>query len=329
MKRVLITGITGFVGSHMADFLLEKIPNVQIYGIKRWRSRTENVKHLLTNKQVHFIECDLTDRGSLQRAIDISKPDIVWHFAAQSFPGASFKEPVMTLNTNIIGTTNLLDEIRIAKEKEVCDPVIISVSSSEVYGMALKDEIPINEQNPIRAANPYSISKVGHDLMSQYYHKAFGLKVIITRMFSHEGARRGKEFAVSSFANQIVDLERKENGPYEIKVGNLNSVRTYTHIKDAIMAYWLAYEKGTVGEIYNIGTNFTCTVGEALEMLIKFSTIDREDFNVIVDPARVRPTDITLQVPDWSKFNKHTGWKPTLQTEDICKDLLDYWRGEK
>ena len=160
MKRVLITGITGFVGSHMADFLLEKIPNVQIYGIKRWRSRTENVKHLLTNKQVHFIECDLTDRGSLQRAIDISKPDIVWHFAAQSFPGASFKEPVMTLNTNIIGTTNLLDEIRIAKEKEVCDPVIISVSSSEVYGMALKDEIPINEQNPIRAANPYSILKL-------------------------------------------------------------------------------------------------------------------------------------------------------------------------
>ena len=332
MKRVLITGITGFVGSHMADYILNKVPDVKIYGIKRWRSREENISHLLDNKQVTFLEADLTDRGSLSRAIKTAKPDAVYHFAAQRFPGASFKSPVMTLTTNIIGTTNLLEEIKIARDSGICDPKIVSVSSSEVYGMAKEDEIPINETNPIRAANPYSISKVGHDLMSQYYHKAYGLNIVITRMFSHEGSRRGKEFAVSSFANQIAMIEKidKETEglkkPHRISVGNLDSVRTYTHIEDAIKAYWLAYEKGKSGEAYNIGSDFTCTIGDVLEDLMQRSVLDREDFEVYVDSERLRPTDITLQVPDWSKFREDTGWNPVLQIGEINQDLLDYWR---
>jgi GDP-mannose 4,6-dehydratase len=331
MKRVLITGITGFVGSHMADHILKNVPDVKIYGIKRWRSRDENILHLLDNKQVTFLEADLTDRGSLSRAIKQARPDTVYHFAAQSFPGASFKSPIMTLATNILGTTNLLEELKIAIDRDICEPKIVSVSSSEVYGMAKEGEIPINEDNRIRAANPYSISKVGHDLMSQYYHKAYGMNIVITRMFSHEGARRGKEFAVSSFANQIAMIEKnRENGlkpPYVISVGNLDSVRTYTHIKDAINAYWLAYEKGKSGEVYNIGSNFTCTIGEVLEDLMERSVIDRKDFEVFVDSERLRPTDITLQVPDWSKFKEHTGWNPVLQIGEINQDLLDYWRG--
>ena len=332
MKRVLITGITGFVGSHMADFIL-KTTDAKVYGIKRWRSRDENISHLLTNKRVTFIEADLTDRGSLNRAIKMAKPDCVYHFAAQSFPGASFKLPAMTLTTNIIGTTNLLEEILIARDAGICDPKIVSVSSSEVYGMAKKDEIPINEHNKMRAANPYSISKVGHDLMSQYYHKAYGLNIVITRMFSHEGSRRGKEFAVSSFANQIATIEKidKESqglkAPYRISVGNLDSVRTYTHIEDAIKAYWLAYEKGKSGEAYNIGSDFTCTIGEVLEDLMDRSVIDRKDFEIYVDSERLRPTDITLQVPDWSKFKEDTGWIPVLQIGKINQDLLEYWRG--
>jgi len=331
MKRVLITGITGFVGSHMADHILKNVPDVKIYGIKRWRSRDENILHLLDNKQVTFLEADLTDRGSLSRAIKRAKPDVVYHFAAQSFPGASFKSPIMTLATNILGTTNLLEELKIAIDRGMCEPKIVSVSSSEVYGMAKEDEIPINEDNRIRAANPYSISKVGHDLMSQYYNKAYGMNIVITRMFSHEGARRGKEFAVSSFANQIAMIEKnRDKGlepPYVISVGNLDSVRTYTHIKDAINAYWLAYEKGKSGEVYNIGSNFTCTIGEVLEDLMERSVIDRKDFEVFVDSERLRPTDITLQVPDWSKFKEHTGWNPVLQIGEINQDLLDYWRG--
>jgi len=180
--RVLITGITGFVGSHMADYLLKR-DGIEIYATRRWRSRDDNIKHFYGEDRVKFIETDLTDRGSLHRAIELSKPDVVYHFAAQSFPESSFLTPVMTLTTNVIGTTNLMEELRIAKDRGVCDPVIVSVSSSEVYGNPNEDEVPITENNPIRAANPYSISKVGHDLMSQYYNKAFGVKIIITRMF--------------------------------------------------------------------------------------------------------------------------------------------------
>jgi GDP-mannose 4,6-dehydratase len=328
--RVLITGITGFVGSHMADYLLKNIPDIQIYGVRKWRSRYDNVLQLYDLPNVTFIEGDLTDRSSLGRAIQMSKPDVVYHFAAQSFPESSFVTPTLTLTTNVIGTTNLMEELRVAKDNGVCDPIIISVSSSEVYGNPTEDEIPIKETNSIRAANPYSISKVGHDLMSQYYHKAYGLKVIITRMFSHEGARRGKIFALSWFAYQIVQHEKKkdfgkEGSWYEIYHGNLDSVRTYNHIDDAVYAYWLAIDNCEYGEVYNIGGDYTCTVGDALDMLISKSK-KPDVFIKLVDPNRIRPTDITLQIPDSSKFREKTGWKPTKGLEEICDDLLNHWR---
>jgi len=328
--RILITGITGFVGSHMVDYLLKNVPGVKVFATRRWRSRDDNIKHFYGDDRVKFIETDLTDRGSLHGAIELSRPDVVYHFAAQSFPETSFITPVMTLTTNVIGTTNLMEELRIAKDNGICDPVIVSVSSSEVYGNALKDEVPIKETNPIRAANPYSISKVGHDLMSQYYHKAYGLKVIVTRMFSHEGARRGKQFALSSFAHQIVQYEKKkdfgkEGSWYEIYHGNLDSVRTYNHIEDAVHAYWLAIEHCDYGEMYNIGGDYTCTVGDALDMLISKSK-KPDMFIKLVAPDRIRPTDITLQIPDSTKFREKTGWKPTKGLEEICDDLLNYWR---
>jgi GDP-mannose 4,6-dehydratase len=322
--RILITGITGFVGSHMVDYLLKNVPGVKVFATRRWRSRDDNIKHFYGDDRVKFIEADLTDRGSLANAIKISKPDVVYHFAAQSFPETSFLTPVMTLTTNVIGTTNLMEEFRIAKDNDVCDPVIVSVSSSEVYGNALKDEVPITERNPIRAANPYSISKVGHDLMSQYYHNAYGLKVIVTRMFSHEGARRGKQFALSSFAHQIV-MSENGYGDYGVRHGNLESVRTYKHIEDAVHAYWLAIEHCDYGEMYNIGGDYTCTVGDALDMLISKSE-NPDAFWKQIDESRVRPTDITLQIPDSSKFREKTGWKPTKGLEEICEDLLNYWR---
>lgn len=329
-NSILLTGITGFVGSHMADYIL-KNTDATIYAIRRWRSDDRNIKHLYGNYRVIFIEGDLLDRGSLSNALEQSKPDIVFHFAAQSYPMASFKSPIHTLTTNIIGTTNFLDELRIAKERKLCDPVIISISSSEVYGNPSKDEVPIKETNMIRAANPYSISKVGHDLMSQYYHKAFGLKIIITRMFSHEGSRRGKIFALSNFAYQIVNLEKTQaskDGMYEIKVGNLNSIRTYSHIDDAVKAYWLAATKGVVGEIYNIGGNHTCSVGDALDMLLGKSLISKDKFKIVIDPRKIRPTDITLQIPDCSKFKNQTGWGSIKSLSEICDDLLEYWRNQ-
>ncbi len=328
--RVLITGITGFVGSHMADHLLENVPDVKIFATRRWRSKEENIKHLFGNEQVILEECDLLDRGSLARIIHISKPDLVYHFAAQSFPESSFLTPVSTLTTNIIGTTNLMEELRIAKDRGICDPVILSCSSSEVYGIPNEDEVPITENNSIRPANPYSISKVGHDLMSQYYHRAYDMKIIISRMFSHEGKRRGKRFALSSFAHQIVQHEKKkdfgkEGSWYKIYHGNLDSVRTYNHIDDAVQAYWLAVSKCDYGEVYNVGGDETCSIGDALDRLILKSK-NPDVFIKLQDPKRIRPTDITLQIPDSTKFREKTGWKPTKGLDEICDDLLSYWR---
>jgi GDP-mannose 4,6-dehydratase len=335
--NILITGGTGFVGSHMIDFLLKTVPDVKIFASRRWRSRIDNIMHLFGDFRVVFIEADLTDRGSLQNLIKIAQPDYVFHFAAQSFPKSSFLTPVYTLTTNVIGTTNLLEELRLAKEYSGIDPIIVSVSSSEVYGMPKPEEVPMKESNPFRAANPYSISKVSHDLLSQYYCQAFGLKVIITRMFSHEGARRGKLFALSSFASQIVNHEfsyfndpgnsHSDRWPvFQIKVGNLDSIRTYAHIDDAIEAYWLCATKGKIGEVYNIGGKETCTVREALEKLLEKSIVPRGAFEIVVDPDLIRPTDITLQIPDCTKFKKQTGWEPKKGLSEIVDDLLNYWR---
>ena len=314
--NTFITGITGFVGSHMADYVL-KHTNDHVYGFKRWMEDTKNISHLEDNPRVTIYGGDLVDYASVDRAIRLSKPDKVFHFAAQSFPETSFRQPVITLHTNVIGTTHLFESI---KTNEL-DPIIVSVSTSEVYGNPTKDEIPIKETNPIRAASPYSISKVGHDLMSQYYYNAYGMKIITTRMFSHEGARRGKEFAVSSFAHQIAKGEK--NGNYVVKHGNLDSVRTYSHIDDAIEAYWLCSESDKYGEVYNIGGTETCKVGDALDALISKSD---KDFVKVLDEKRMRPTDITLQIPSTEKFRKDFDWKPKKTMNDIWEDLLNYWR---
>jgi GDP-mannose 4,6-dehydratase len=319
--NILITGGTGFVGSHMIDYILEYAikPNQKIYCTKRWMEDTKNLDHI-DDDRLEFIDCDLLDSLSIKRAVDISKPSKIFHFAAQSFPEVSFKIPIITLQTNTVGTTHLLEAI---KESDY-DPVIVSVSTSEVYGMPEEDEVPIKETNPIRAANPYSISKVGHDLMSQYYYKAYGMKIIITRMFSHEGARRGKQFALSSFAYQVVQNE-KGKGDGFIRHGNLESTRTYAHIDDAINAYWVCSNSNKFGEVYNIGGSETCTVGDALDKLIDMST--KKDLKKKLDEDRVRPTDITLQIPDTTKFRHEFAWTPMKNLTNVCEDLLNYWRG--
>jgi GDP-mannose 4,6-dehydratase len=320
MNDILVTGGTGFVGSHMIDYILKYAirPEQKIYCTKRWLEDTKNVDHI-DDKRFQFIDCDFNDAPSVYRAIEISKPEKVFHFAAQSFPEVSFHTPSVTLSTNTLGTTYLLEAIR----NSDCDPVIVSVSTSEVYGMPEEDEVPIKETNPIRAANPYSISKVGHDLMSQYYHKAYGMKIITTRMFSHEGARRGKEFALSSFARQIAKAE-KLVGEQFIYHGNLDSTRTYAHIDDAISAYWVCSNSQKFGEVYNIGGDQTCTVGEALDKLISMST--KKDLTKKLDKDRLRPTDITLQIPDTTKFRHEFAWTPMKNLTNVCEDLLDYWR---
>ena len=323
-KRVLITGITGMVGSHLTDLILRKT-NWEIYGLCRWRSPLDNIEHLLhwankKNSRIKFISADLNDYSSLIYALKKSKPNYVFHLAAQSFPKSSFEEANSTFNTNFIGTYNLLNAIKFLK----LNPFIHVCSSSEVFGKVKKENLPINENCNYHPASPYAISKVGTDMVGKYFFEAFNLKVLTTRMFTHTGPRRGDVFAESSFAKQIAMIEAKKIKPV-VKVGNLKSLRTFADVRDAVNAYYLLLTKNPKpGEIYNIGGNYSCTVGEMLKYLISLSTSKK--IKIITDRARLRPIDADLQIPDTTKFYKATGWRPKITFKQTMQDLLNYWR---
>jgi GDP-mannose 4,6-dehydratase len=324
--RVLVTGVTGFVGSHLADYIVEHHPDVEIFGLKRWRSPMENVVHL--GGKIVLYDCDLRDLSSIIAILSKIRPDIVFHLAAQSYVPTSYTAPVDTLMTNVIGTANLLDAIRISE----IDPVIHVCSSSEVYGQVKPDEVPIKESNPLRPASPYAVSKVAEDMLGWQYFTAWGLKTIRTRMFTHTGPRRGEVFVVSSFAKQIASIEARLQEP-NIWAGNLDSVRTFLDVRDAVRAYWVMIEKyfeGKVpaGEVYNIGGATTMKVGEMLNKLLELSPI-KEKISIKVDKQRLRPADVTLQIPCVDKFKAATGWEPLIPFEQTLQDLLDYWRDKQ
>lgn len=330
--RALITGITGMVGSHLCDYLLENT-DWEIYGVCRWRSPLDNVEHLLekvNNKDRVFFEyADLNDQVSLISVIQSVKPEYVFHLAAQSYPVTSFTAPIDTLNTNVLGTCRLLESIRIAMEQDDnYKPVVHVCASSEVFGKIPSDKKPeegINEECPFHPASPYAISKVGTDLLGRYYAEAYGMTVMTTRMFTHTGPRRGDVFHESTFAKQIAMIEAGIIEP-EVKVGNLKSLRTYADVRDAVRAYYMLVTVNPIaGEYYNIGGSYTCEVGDTLDTLISLSTA-RDKIKVITDPERLRPIDADLQVPDCRKFKEHTGWEPQISYEKTMEDLLEYWR---
>lgn len=314
--NILITGITGMVGSHLADYILERHPEHRVHGLIRWRSPLDNIAGVLNRLSLH--QGDLRDLNSLVVVLKAVRPDWIFHLAAQSYVPYSFVAPADTLQTNVIGATNLLDAIRITG----VDPKVHICSSSEVYGQVLPEEVPIKETNPLRPASPYAVSKVGEDLISLQYFLSYGLKTVRTRMFTHTGPRRGDVFAESWFAKQIAEIESGAR-PNPVKVGNLASVRTIADVRDAVHAYWLLMEQCPPGEVYNIGGNRTMTVGEVLDILKTYSTcsITHE-----VDPSLLRPSDVTLQIPDSSKFVAATGWRPAIPPEQTLADLLDYHR---
>ena len=270
--------------------------------------------------RIGLIYGDLNDFPSLINAVEESRPDYVFHLAAQSYPQTSFVAPLETLETNILGTAKLLEAIN----KSSYEPVIHVCASSEVFGRVPKEFLPINEEVTFHPASPYAISKVGTDLVGRYYAEAYGLTVMTTRMFTHTGPRRGDVFAESTFAKQIAMIEAGMLPPV-IKVGNLDSLRTWSDVRDAVKAYYLLVTKNpTAGEYYNIGGTFSCTVKDMLDYLIAQSTV--EDIKVETDPERLRPIDADLQVPDTRKFTSHTGWTPEIPFEKTMNDLLNYWR---
>ncbi len=325
-KKILITGITGMVGSHLADYILEK-SDYEIVGICRWRSPTDNISHLLekaNKKERLFLEyADLNDLFSLQTVFKNHKFDFVSHLAAQSFPQTSFLAPVDTYHTNIIGTENLLRAIHTSSSKyakvHVC-------SSSEVFGRVPKEFVPINEDCRFHPASPYAISKVGTDLIGQFYAESYKMKTFITRMFTHTGPRRGDIFAESTFAKQIAMIEHELIEPI-VKVGNLDSMRTFADVRDAVKAYFMLLESNEIppGETFNIGGNFSCKVGDMLDFLIKSSSSNKK-IVIQKDPKRIRPIDADLQVPDLKKFRENINWEPEYSFEETMTDLLNYWR---
>ena len=318
-KKVLITGITGFVGSHLAEYIVAfKDKDIHIYGARRWRSPTENIDSIIDKIELYY--CELLDFKSTFELIRKIKPDIIFHLAAQSYVMTSFNAPVNTIETNVCGTINLLEAIRYSK----IDPVIHICSSSEVYGQVRQNEIPIKETQPFRPASPYAVSKVAEDMIAYQYFLSYGLKTIRTRMFTHTGPRRGDVFASSSFARQIARIEKGLQKPI-LHVGNLNSVRTFSDVRDAVRAYWLLVNKCTPGEVYNVGGQTTMTIGEMLDILL--SMTDKK-IKIKVEPYLLRPSDVTLQIPDISKFKKQTNWKPKIRLETTLKDLLNYWRNK-
>ncbi|TRZ96032.1 SDR family oxidoreductase [bacterium] len=321
INKVLITGITGFVGSHLADYILSDFSGIEILGLLRWRSPKDNIKHIFN--KIKLCYGDLLDLPSLKAVLADNKPDVVFHLAAQSYVDFSFRAPIVTLESNVIGTANLLEVIRDLKLNSGYDPVVHICSSSEVYGQVKEGEVPINENNPLRPASPYAVSKVGEDMLAYQYWLSWKVKTIRTRMFTHTGPRRGEVFAESSFAKQIATIEARLAPPV-VKVGNLDSIRTFLDVRDAVKAYWLLVNKCSPGEVYNIGGVETMTVGEMLNKLLKLS--NNKNIAVEIDPCRLRPSDVTLQIPCIDKFVKVTGWKPEIKFDKTLEDTLNYWR---
>jgi len=313
--KCLITGITGFAGSHLAEYLLSR-GDCEVHGTMRWRSRMENIIQLGNRITTHT--CDIRDATAMYELIRDLRPDRVYHLAAQSFVPISWVAPAETLTTNIIGQTNLFEAIRAVN----CPTRVQLACSSEEYGMVRPEETPIKETNPLRPLSPYAVSKVAQDLMGYQYHQSYNMHIVRTRGFNHTGPRRGDVFVTSNFARQIAEIEKGRHEPV-IYVGNLNAVRDFTDVRDTVVAYYLALEKGKPGDVYNVATGKGYKISEMLDILLGFSKVKIQTRQ---DPKRMRPSDVELLLGDATKLRTETGWEPKYRFEQTMKDLLEYWR---
>ncbi|WP_199621764.1 GDP-mannose 4,6-dehydratase [Paenibacillus alkalitolerans] len=316
MAKALITGITGFAGSHLAEWILNNKKDVEVYGTYRLRSRMDHILHILND--IKTVECELKDSHSVDEMINAVKPDIIFHLAAQSFVPTSWNSPAETLLVNQIGQVNLFEAVL----KYGLDCTIQIACSSEEYGHVYPNEVPITEDNPLRPLSPYAVSKVGQDFLGYQYFKSYGLKVIRTRTFNHTGPRRGEAFVTSNFAKQIAEIEKGRKAPI-LYVGNLQAKRDFTDVRDVVRAYWLAVERGIPGEVYNIASGTTYSIQEMLEKLLRLSPAK---IKIQQDQSRMRPSDVEILLGDFDKFHRQTGWKPEIPFEQTLQDLLDYWR---
>ncbi len=338
--RVLITGITGFAGSHLAEYILANHPDVALYGTYRWRSRMESLEELSDQGKIDLIEgryptgaglrddthrgrvtllhCELTDAGAVEKLISSVQPQRIFHLAAQSFVQSSFDEPAATFRINVESQLNILEAIR-RHDTQIRMHI---AGSSEEYGLVHPDEVPMKETNPLRPLSPYAVSKVAQDKLAYQYFKSYGLHLVVTRGFNHTGPRRGIIFSTSTFARQIALIEAGKHEPV-ILHGDLTSKRDWTDVRDMVRAYWLALEKGEAGEVYNVGRGKCWSIREMLDILLTHS---KTKIRTQEDPARLRPSDVKILWADTAKFQRATGWEPVIPFEQTLADLLEYWR---
>ena len=315
---MLITGISGFVGQHLATYLLGNHPEVEVFGLRRWRSTLPAA--LATSPSVHVVDGDLLDAPSLVRALQASSPEAVLHLAASSSVAGSWDTPAEMMQVNVLGTLNLLEAVR----QLGLDPVVVLACSAEAYGMVGEDELPIRESQPFRPVSPYAVSKAAVDLLGDQYFRAFHLRTVRARFFNHCGPGQPARFVVSSLARQVAEVEAGTREP-AIRTGDIEVRRDFVDVRDAARAYWLAATHGRAGEAYNVAGGHARAIREVLDGLLALSG---KAASVATDPARLRPAELRVLEGDASRFCADTGWRPEIPFERTLADTLSYWRSK-
>ena len=314
-ETILVTGGNGSGGSYLIEYIVNNHPEVSVHVTNRWHSTTSQHNLAGVKDKINVHECDLNDMASIIRIMRIIKPTKIFNLASHANVRVCFDTPIAVLQNNIFSTANLLEAIRL----ECPQTIFHHCSTSEVYGNPVTG--PITEDFPVAPVNPYAVSKLTQEALCYAYFKSWGLKVINTRMFAYINPRRREIFS-TAFAQQVVDIE---NGKLDVlHHGNLDSIRTLIDVRDAMETYWIACDKCEHGVNYNIGGKDTTSVGEFLEILKSKSKVKIKSYQ---DPALLRPTDVTNQVPDITRFEAATHWKPRYSLEESVEFLLEHCRG--
>lgn len=314
--RVLITGITGFVGSHLAEYLLSAHPEVEVFGLRRWRSVSGELEALY--EKVRMVDGDLLDPSSLQRALSASRPDMVFHLAASSSVASSWDTPAEMLQVNALGSLHLLEAIR---QLDLDAPVVLA-GSAECYGAVPATALPVKESQPFAPISPYAVSKATVDMLAFQYFQTFRLRTVRLRLFNHFGPRQSERFVISALARQIAFIEAEMRSS-QLHVGNLEARRDFVDVRDVVRAYWLAATVGEAGAAYNVASGVSRSIREVLDQLL---VLTEAVVDVVFDPGRLRPADIPELVGDAGEFRRVTGWAPGIAFEQSLYDCLAYWR---
>lgn len=314
-KKILITGISGFVGNYLARLLIGQ-KGVEIIGT--YLSENSKAQLVDIEPNLKLYQLDLMDYEKVVEVIKDSKPDEIYHLAALASAAQSFENPSLVITNNITSQLNLFEAVI----KANLNPKIMIISSAEVYGIVDPSDIPVDEATPLKPASPYAISKIAQDYMALQYNITYNLNILRVRPFNHIGPGQSDQFATSAFAKKIAEIEKGKREPI-LTVGNLDAKRDFTDVKDMVRAYVMLMEKGVAGEVYNIGFGKSYKMSDVLDILLSFSDVK---IKVEVDPSLLRPSDNPELLCDNTKFKNLTNWNPEISIEKTLEEILEYWR---